>query len=144
VISVLSELDPRSLDRAAVAVSLAVVAEVSPDQLDLPTPCGDWRLGELIAHLVAENRGFAANATRLPGEVSRDVWRLKPGAASALADYPGSVEAMTAAFAPDAVLLPAERPAGSPFAAVVQVAANASAGDRRLGLAGRDPQWSSR
>jgi uncharacterized protein (TIGR03086 family) len=200
MISVLSKLDPRALDRAAVAVSLAVVAEVSPDQLHLSTPCGDWRLGELIAHLVAENRGFAANATSPPGEVSREVWRPGPGDASALAQYPGSVEAVTAAFAPDgvldapvevrefgihpgrialamhfidylthswdvartigfpnpipeelaeaalalAVLIPIERPAGSPFAAVVPVAADASAGDRWLGLAGRDPQWSAR
>jgi Mycothiol maleylpyruvate isomerase N-terminal domain len=58
VVSVLSKLDPRTLDRAATAMSLAVVAEVSPAQLDLPTPCGNWRLGDLIAHLVAENRGL--------------------------------------------------------------------------------------
>jgi uncharacterized protein (TIGR03086 family) len=200
VISVLSKLDPRALDRAAVAVSLAVVAEVSPDQLDLPTPCGDWRLGELIAHLVAENRGFAANAISPHGEVGREVWQPGTADASALTDYPGSVEAVTAAFAPDgvldapvevrefgihpgriavamhfidylthswdvarsvgfpdpipeelaeaaldlAVLMPAERPARSPFAPVVPVAADASAGDRWLGLAGRDPHWSAR
>jgi hypothetical protein len=135
VVSVLSKLDPRTLDRAATAMSLAVVAEVSPAQLDLPTPCGNWRLGDLIAHLVAENRGFAANATSPPGEVSREVWRPGPGDASALADYPGLGLA---------VLIPAERPASSPFAAVVPVAADASAGDRWLGLSGRDPQWSAR
>lgn len=200
MISILSKLDPRTLDRAAVAVSLAVVAEVRPNQLDLPTPCDDWRLGELIAHLVAENRGFAANAASPPGEVSRESWRPGPADASVLADYPGSVDAVTAASAPDgvldasvevrefgvhpgpiaiamhfidylthswdvarsiglpdpipedlaeaaldlAVLIPAERAAGSPFAAVVPVAADASAGDRWLGLAGRDPQWSAR
>lgn len=198
--SVLSNLDPRTLDRAAVTVSLAVVAEVGPHQLGLPTPCADWRLGELIAHLVAENRGFAANATSPPGEVSREVWQPGPGDARALADYPGSAEAVTAAFAPDgvldapvevrefgvhpgriavamhfidylthswdvarsiglpdpipeelaeaaldlAILMPAERPAASPFAAVVPVSTDVSAGDRWLGLAGRDPQWSAR
>jgi hypothetical protein len=66
VISILSKLDPRTLDRAAVAVSLTVVAQIRP-----------------------------------------------------------AVEAVTAAFAPDGVL-------------------DASAGDRWLGLAGRDPQWSAR
>ena len=40
---------------------------MKPDQLNLPTPCSEWSLGELIAHLVAENRGFTVAMATLDG-----------------------------------------------------------------------------
>jgi uncharacterized protein (TIGR03086 family) len=38
----------RALDQAGDAL-----AAIHPDQLDRPTPCGDWRVRDLAAHLVA-------------------------------------------------------------------------------------------
>jgi hypothetical protein len=72
--SVLSDLDPRALDSSATALCLTAVSAVRPDQLDLPAPCAEWNLGELVAHLVAENRGFAGApaSERLLGLVGRD------------------------------------------------------------------------
>jgi uncharacterized protein (TIGR03086 family) len=89
--------DPRVLDEAAAAVCLAVVGQVRPDQLDLPTPCTDWSLGELLAHQVAENRGFAANVINPPGTINREIWR--PGRAeTALESFAESVNLVTGAF----------------------------------------------
>jgi uncharacterized protein (TIGR03083 family) len=94
--SVLSDLDARALDRAATALCLDAVSAIRPSQLDLPTPCREWTLGELVAHLVAENRGFAANAA---GQVDRTAWRPGPPDEITLAKFPGSVEKVSAAFA---------------------------------------------
>ncbi|TCN32101.1 uncharacterized protein (TIGR03086 family) [Kribbella orskensis] len=102
--SVLSDLDPRTLDLSATSLCLTAVTAVRPDQLDLPTPCSEWNLGELIAHLVAENRGFAANAT---GVIDRVAWKPGPPDEITLAKFPATVEKVTAAFAEYAVL---ERP----------------------------------
>ncbi|WP_344168205.1 TIGR03086 family metal-binding protein [Kribbella lupini] len=89
--------DPRALDEAAAAMCLAVVAQVRPDQLTLPTPCSDWTLGELLAHQVAENRGFAANVINPPGAINREIWR--PGQPeTALESFAESVNLVTGAF----------------------------------------------
>ena len=48
----------RALDQAS-----DVIAAVGPDQLSLPTPCGDWDVAELIAHLVAAPTHFVTMAT---------------------------------------------------------------------------------
>ncbi|MFA6298595.1 MAG: TIGR03086 family metal-binding protein [Nocardioides sp.] len=46
----------RALDQAG-----DVLAAVHPDQLALPTPCQDWDVARLIAHLVATPGRFAAS-----------------------------------------------------------------------------------
>ena len=91
--------DPRPLDRAATELCGAAVAAVKPDQLDLPTPCSEWSLGELIAHLVAENRGFTAASFALPGSVGRRVWQPGPPDETALKNYPAAADEVTRAFA---------------------------------------------
>src|SRR6266545_138321 len=73
--------DPRPLDRAATEICGIAVAAVEPDQLDLPTPCSEWSLGELIAHLVAENRGFTA-ADLLDRSVEVREFGVFPGSAA--------------------------------------------------------------
>lgn len=99
--SVLRDADPRALDRAATALCLAQVSAVQPDQLTLPTPCDEWNLGELAAHLLAENRGFASNAS---GIVDRVAWQPGPPDELALLEFPASVELVVRAFADDDVL----------------------------------------
>jgi uncharacterized protein (TIGR03086 family) len=50
-------------DRAAVLTSVAVACQVRSSDLGLPTPCADWSVAELLAHMSVQHRGFAA-ATR--------------------------------------------------------------------------------
>jgi uncharacterized protein (TIGR03086 family) len=52
--------DIRELDRRAVEVSRALVRTVGPEQhLTLPTPCAEWDLRALLAHMTAQHHGFA-------------------------------------------------------------------------------------
>lgn len=96
-----SDFDPRPFDQAATDLCQAEIATIRPDQLDLPTPCAEWTLGELIAHLVAENRGFAAAAVGAPDP---SAWRPGPPDEITVTLFPWSVDKVTAAFAADGVL----------------------------------------
>ncbi|QNE21772.1 TIGR03086 family protein [Kribbella qitaiheensis] len=115
--SLLSDLDLRAEDRAATDLCRSAVELVRPNQLDLPTPCAKWNLGELIAHLVAENRGFAtiavaASRSAQKGDAVRfglGMWRPGPPDEITLARFGATSEAVGAAYADDAVLdLPVE------------------------------------
>lgn len=44
----------------ALAATRQVVAGIADDQWPLPTPCADWTVAELTAHLISGNRMFAA------------------------------------------------------------------------------------
>jgi uncharacterized protein (TIGR03086 family) len=55
-------MDILDLDRRALAAAGEAVAAVTADQLGGPTPCLDWTLRDLLAHMVAHNHGFAAAA----------------------------------------------------------------------------------
>jgi uncharacterized protein (TIGR03086 family) len=50
------------LDRRAVGVSVELVSGIGPGDLGRATPCARWTLGDLLAHLTAQHRGFAAAA----------------------------------------------------------------------------------
>ncbi|HEY3504688.1 MAG TPA: TIGR03086 family metal-binding protein [Actinocatenispora sp.] len=89
------------LDRRAVAGSVATVQRVRPGDLGRPTPCADWDLTALLAHMTAQHRGFAAAAAGHGADP--DVWRETP-ADDPVAAYAAAAEAVTAAFA-----TPAER-----------------------------------
>jgi hypothetical protein len=67
-------IDLRQADATAVRASVAVVAQVSTGDLGRLTPCAEWDLGTLIAHMTAQHRGFAAAAAR--------PWRGSRGLAS--------------------------------------------------------------
>jgi len=49
-------------DRAAAAAQ-AVVDGIRPDQLDLPTPCSEWSVRELLNHVVSGTALFRSLAT---------------------------------------------------------------------------------
>lgn len=55
-------VDIREFDQRALKTTHAIVSHVTVDQLEAPTPCGEWTLGQLLAHMVAQNHGFAAAA----------------------------------------------------------------------------------
>ncbi|MGH8975254.1 MAG: TIGR03086 family metal-binding protein [Acidimicrobiia bacterium] len=50
-----------------------VVDGIKPDQLDLPTPCSEWDVRALLAHMVGVNEVFAAAVRgEEPGATSED------------------------------------------------------------------------
>src|SRR5580700_10605758 len=50
------------LDARAVRASVQIVSQASAADLARPTPCPDWTLAELLAHMTAQHNGFAAAA----------------------------------------------------------------------------------
>lgn len=64
------------LDRAAVMLSIDLIAPVTPADLSRRTPCTGWDLGDLIAHMTAQHRGFAAAARGNGADPA--VWKPAP------------------------------------------------------------------
>jgi uncharacterized protein (TIGR03086 family) len=58
----LTNEDIRSVHHAAVMASIDVVNNVTPQDLHRATPCEGWNLSQLLAHMTAHHRGFAAAA----------------------------------------------------------------------------------
>jgi uncharacterized protein (TIGR03086 family) len=84
--------DLRGYHREAIEVASALVGGVRADGLGAPTPCGDWDLRQLLAHMTGQNQGFAAAAR---GELEdMGIWADRP-----LADgeEPGKVFAASGA-----------------------------------------------
>ncbi|GAS99126.1 uncharacterized protein RMCC_6091 [Mycolicibacterium canariasense] len=54
--------DLRPAHRAAVLATIPIVAAVGAEDLHRPTPCAGWDLTDLLAHMTAQHRGFAAAA----------------------------------------------------------------------------------
>jgi len=48
-----------------------IIRGVTPDQLNLPTPCPDYTVGTLVAHMVTWNNTFADGAEQLPPNAHR-------------------------------------------------------------------------
>ena len=108
--------DIRELDARAVRASAAVVATVAPADLGRPTPCAEWTLGELLAHMTAQHDGFAAAAQGRGSDLA--VWRTsRPGpagppgppgsdaaAAAVRAGYEAAADRVIAAFSEPGVL----------------------------------------
>lgn len=58
--------------QAASDVARGVLANVTSEQLSLPTPCSSWDVSELINHLVGAQYFFAAGVTGTPPGESPD------------------------------------------------------------------------
>ena len=52
--------DIRDLDARAVRASVDAVEGITAVDLSRPTPCSEWTLGDLLAHMTAQHRGFTA------------------------------------------------------------------------------------
>jgi uncharacterized protein (TIGR03086 family) len=102
----LTDTDLRPLHRRAVLASVDAVAAVTPEHLELPTPCGDWNLGRLLAHMTVQHHGFAAVARG--GGTDLQVWDPDRVAAAVAADpvgsYNAAAEDLLAAFNTDGAL----------------------------------------
>lgn len=87
----------------SLALIAPVVASVRPDQLDLPTPCADWKLRKLLEHVIGQQYGFAAAARGDGADLA--VWAdrpLEPGPGAgfaALAGFAQSAGDLVAGFA---------------------------------------------
>ncbi|MGH8992219.1 MAG: TIGR03086 family metal-binding protein, partial [Acidimicrobiia bacterium] len=98
-----------------------IVAGVRPDQMDAPTPCGEWDVRALLDHAIGVIAGFAAAASRAdsPGEPPAIGDNPQPAfdaAARATLDAwhrPGALEGMCTLA--HGITLPAEVAAGINF-----------------------------
>lgn len=87
----------RDADAQAVRYSVELVNKVKPGDLGRPTPCADWTLADLLAHMTAQHRGFAAAAAG-EGE-NEEAWRVVPAGADAVESYAAASERVVRAFA---------------------------------------------
>lgn len=90
-----------SLDARAVQATVGVVSRAGPPDLRRPTPCGDWSLGDLLSHMIAQHDGFAAAAAGDGDDPAR--WRVRP-VAEPVAEYRAAAGRVLAAFGADGVL----------------------------------------
>lgn len=51
--------DLRLPHRTALATAGEFIARVQPNDFDRSTPCAEWDLGALLAHMIGQNNGFA-------------------------------------------------------------------------------------
>lgn len=98
----MSVIDVPELDRRAVRGSVAIVSGVSVSDLGRATPCADWTLGELLAHMTVQHDGFAASAAGQGADLS--AWAVRPLGDDPVADYAAAAERVIAAFAEPGVL----------------------------------------
>jgi uncharacterized protein (TIGR03086 family) len=85
------------LDARAVRASVEVVSQASVADLARPTPCADWRLAELLAHMTAQHNGFAAAAAGDGGDLVH--WQTGAPVADLVGEYAAAAERVIAAFA---------------------------------------------
>ena len=89
------------LDARAVRASVDLVALARPGDWSRPTPCVDWTLHGLVAHMATQHWGFAT-AARGEGDPAR--WRLRALGDDPIEDYRRSAEEVLTAFAAPDVL----------------------------------------
>jgi uncharacterized protein (TIGR03086 family) len=94
--------DLRGFDAIAVRATVDLVAGVRTADLARPTPCAEWDLAALLAHMTAQHRGFAAAAAGAGADLA--AWRPVPLGDDPASAYAEAAEAVLAAFAPDDVL----------------------------------------
>jgi uncharacterized protein (TIGR03086 family) len=85
------------LDARAVRASVQVVSQVSTADLARPTPCADWTLAGLLAHMTAQHNGFAAAAAGNGADLVH--WQTGAPVADPVGEYAAAAERVMAAFA---------------------------------------------
>jgi uncharacterized protein (TIGR03086 family) len=98
----ITKADLRELDARVVNAGVALVSGVTAADLDRATPCADWTLGELIAHMTAQHDGFAAAAAGEGADLSG--WQVRPLGDDPAASYAAAAGRVLTAFADDRVL----------------------------------------
>ncbi|MFV8242242.1 TIGR03086 family metal-binding protein [Mycolicibacterium peregrinum] len=99
------EADPRTFHRVAVLRSIEAVDAVRTSDLNRPTPCAEWTLADLLAHMTVQHHGFAA-AARGNG-ADEAVWQVATVVDDVRADPAGTYAAaahdVLDAFAADGI-----------------------------------------
>ena len=96
-----TEVDLIKLNAQAVRASIDLVEQAVAEDLTRPTPCADWTLHGLLAHLATQHYGFAA-ASRGEGDLA--LWKLRALGNDPVAAYRASAEHLLEAFAAEGVL----------------------------------------
>ena len=65
-------MDQLALHRRAQETFQATLANVGPDQWDLPTPCAGWTVADLVDHIIGGNTWVQGLAGREPVAVPQD------------------------------------------------------------------------
>ena len=94
--------DIRDLDARAVRASADVVDGIKPVDLSRPTPCSEWTLGALLAHMTVQHQGFAAASAGRGADP--EVWKVGAPSPDPVADYVMAAELVIAAFAEPGVM----------------------------------------
>jgi len=94
--------DIRELDARAVRASVDAVSAITAADLGRPTPCSEWTLGALLAHMTVQHNGFAAAAAGNGADPG--VWKVSAPGPDPVADYAIAAELVIAAFAQPGVL----------------------------------------
>jgi uncharacterized protein (TIGR03086 family) len=94
--------DIRDLDARAVRASVDVVDGITAVDLSRPTPCSEWTLGALLAHMTVQHKGFAAASAGRGADP--EVWKVGAPSPDPVADYAMAAELVIAAFAEPGVL----------------------------------------
>jgi uncharacterized protein (TIGR03086 family) len=95
-------MDILELDRRAMGVTADLIPGITPAQLDNPTPCGQWLLRDLLAHIVGQYHGFALAACGLPTDLN--AFRPRPVGEGPADAYAAAAALVTQAFAEDGTL----------------------------------------
>jgi uncharacterized protein (TIGR03086 family) len=90
------------LDARAVLASVQIVSQASAADLSRPTPCPDWTLAELLAHMTAQHNGFAAAAAGDGADLVH--WQTGAPVADPVGEYAAAAARVMAAFAAAGVL----------------------------------------
>jgi uncharacterized protein (TIGR03086 family) len=86
--------DLRPLHRIALMASVDMVSTVKNEDLSRETPCAQWNLADLLAHMTVQHRGFAAAARRRGADPA--IWQPATVADAVAADPAGSYAAAAA------------------------------------------------
>ncbi|MFE2226109.1 TIGR03086 family metal-binding protein [Streptomyces kronopolitis] len=96
--------DIRPFDRRALQVTETLVDQVRPEHLSLPTPCAQWSLRQLLAHMTGQNYGFASAADGETTDASAWADRYVDSADEVARAFRASAARVTAAFSREGVL----------------------------------------
>jgi uncharacterized protein (TIGR03086 family) len=90
------------LDARVVEVTVSLAKRAGLEDLDRPTPCAGWSLGELLGHMTAQHYGWTAAAVGHGADLS--VWQPGPPVADPIGEYAEASRRVLEAFGADGVL----------------------------------------
>ena len=65
-------MDPLAFHREALDVAQRVVDKIDPSQFELPTPCDEWNVRQVLEHIIGGNRRIAGNSAHEDEDVIGD------------------------------------------------------------------------